>query len=189
MLLFLGSPRHSRPHTTALLCICAATVAGLSLIRLIFATKFDLRVDEAYYWTWVREYVVSYLDHPPLIVWLLRLSTSVFGDTNLGVRFPGLLAVALTQFLLGAIIWRMVRDLRYVAAIVLMTEASLAYGLGTGIAQFFLEPRSGCHGSSRCGFYPALWAVQPAAILCGALSSQRLGRLASVYEFSWRSQR
>jgi 4-amino-4-deoxy-L-arabinose transferase-like glycosyltransferase len=74
--------------------------------------------------------VISYLDHPPMIAWLIRLSTWVFGDTNFGVRFPGLLAMSLMQLLLGSIVWQIVRDARSVIAVVLMTEASLAYGLG-----------------------------------------------------------
>jgi 4-amino-4-deoxy-L-arabinose transferase-like glycosyltransferase len=130
LVLFFRSPRIFEPRAAGLIWACVATLAGLALIRGIFATTIDLRVDEAYYWTWVKEDVLSYLDHPPLIAWLLRSSTSVFGDTNFGVRFPGLLAMALTQLLLGAIVWRIVRDLRYVVAVVLMTEASLAYGLG-----------------------------------------------------------
>jgi 4-amino-4-deoxy-L-arabinose transferase-like glycosyltransferase len=109
---------------------CIGTVVALAIVRCIFITTVDLRVDEAYYWTWSKEDVLSYLDHPPLIAWLIRLSTSVFGDTNLGVRFPGLLSISLMQLLLGSIVWRLLRDLRYVVAVVLMIEASLAYGLG-----------------------------------------------------------
>src|SRR5262245_15573697 len=109
---------------------CVAIVVGLTILRGIFITTIELRVDEAYYWTWSKEDVISYLDHPPMIAWLIRLSTSVLGDTNFGVRFPGLLAMSLTQVLLGAIVWRILRDPRSVIAVVLMTEATLAYGLG-----------------------------------------------------------
>jgi 4-amino-4-deoxy-L-arabinose transferase-like glycosyltransferase len=114
----------------ALLSIFAATIVGASIMRYMFVTTIDLRVDEAYYWTWSKESVISYLDHPPMVAWLIRLSTSIFGDTNLGVRFPGLLAMLLMQLLLGGIVWRGTRNLRCVAAAVLMTEATLAYGLG-----------------------------------------------------------
>ena len=51
----------------ALPVFCVATVAGLAVLRGIFAATIDLRVDEAYYWTWSKESVISYLDHPPLI--------------------------------------------------------------------------------------------------------------------------
>ena len=109
--------------------LCVATVAGLTLLRAMFAVTIELRVDEAYYWTWSKENVLSFLDHPPLIAWFVRLGTALFGDTNFGVRFPGLLSMLVMQVLLADIVWRVVRDWRYVIAVVLMTEAAPHYGL------------------------------------------------------------
>ena len=106
-----------------------AVVAGLTVLRAIFAVSIELRVDEAYYWTWSKENVASFLDHPPLIAWFVRSGTALFGDSNFGVRFPGLLALVVMQVLLADIVWRVVRDWRYVIAVVLMTEAAPHYGL------------------------------------------------------------
>src|SRR5215210_6951949 len=92
------------------IALCLAVVIGLTLLRAIFAVTIELRVDEAYYWTWSKENVVSFLDHPPLIAWLIRLSTALFGDTNFGVRFPGLLSMLAMQLLLAGIVWRVLRD-------------------------------------------------------------------------------
>ena len=125
-----GRDAPPRSNSGTMLLLACAIVVAATIARGIFITTVDLRVDEAYYWTWSKENVLSYLDHPPLIAWLIRLSTDLFGDRNFGVRFPGLLAMALMQLLLGGIVWRVLRDLRYVIAVVLMTEASLAYGLG-----------------------------------------------------------
>jgi 4-amino-4-deoxy-L-arabinose transferase-like glycosyltransferase len=104
-------------------------VAGLTVLRGIFAVSIELRVDEAYYWTWSKENAVSFLDHPPLIAWFVRTGTALFGDSNFGVRFPGLLAMLVMQVVLADIVWRVVRDGRYVVAAVLMTEAAPHYGL------------------------------------------------------------
>ena len=109
--------------------LCVTVVVALTLLRAIFAVTIELRVDEAYYWTWSRESVISFLDHPPLIAWFIRFGTALFGDTNFGVRFPGLLAMLLMQLLLADIVWRVLRDYRYVIAVVLMTEAAPDYGL------------------------------------------------------------
>lgn len=106
-----------------------ALVAALTVLRTIFATTIELRVDEAYYWTWSKESSLSFLDHPPLIAWFIRFGTTLFGDTNLGVRFPGLLSMLVMQLLLADIVWRTLRDWRYVIAVVLMTEAAPHYGL------------------------------------------------------------
>jgi 4-amino-4-deoxy-L-arabinose transferase-like glycosyltransferase len=119
-----------KPGSPALqIALCVAVVAALTVLRAIFAVTIELRVDEAYYWTWSKESVVSFLDHPPLIAWCVRIGTALFGDTNFGVRFPGLVAMLVMQALLADIVWRVVRDWRYVIAAVLMTEAAPDYGL------------------------------------------------------------
>jgi 4-amino-4-deoxy-L-arabinose transferase-like glycosyltransferase len=111
------------------IALCVAVVAGLTVLRGIFAVTIELRVDEAYYWSWSKESVISFLDHPPLIAWFIRFGTALFGDNNFGVRFPGLLAMLVMQVLLADIVWRTLRDWRYVIAVVLMTEAAPDYGL------------------------------------------------------------
>src|SRR5580704_6898144 len=102
--LVLGLP--GRDSRAARLVSLIAIVGGLAILRGIFAASLDLRVDEAYYWTWSKESVISYLDHPPLIAWCIRFGTLLFGDTNFGVRFPGLVAMFLMQLLLADIVWR-----------------------------------------------------------------------------------
>ena len=105
------------------------TVAGLTVMRGMFAASNPLRVDEAYYWTWANESVMSYLDHPPMIAWWVHLGTLIFGDTNFGVRSSGLLAMVVMQLLLADIVWRTARDWHCVMLAVLLPEAALDYGL------------------------------------------------------------
>ena len=109
--------------------VCALAVVGLTLMRGFFAAANPLRVDEAYYWTWSKESVLSFLDHPPMVSWFIYLGTLIFGDTNFGVRFCGLLAMLVMQLLLADIVWRMTRDRWCVALAVLLPEASVDYGL------------------------------------------------------------
>src|SRR4051794_9346707 len=101
----------------------------MTAMRLVYASVMDLRTDEAYYWTWSKENVLSFLDHPPMIAWFIRLGTTLFGDTNLGVRFAGILAMAVTQLLLADIVRRVTRDVRAVILAALLPEAALYYGL------------------------------------------------------------
>jgi 4-amino-4-deoxy-L-arabinose transferase-like glycosyltransferase len=107
----------------------AALVAALTAMRVIYAGAMELRTDEAYYWTWSKESVLSFLDHPPMIAWFIRFGTAIFGDTNLGVRFAGVLAMLVTQLLLADIVRRVTHDIRAVVFAVLMPEAALYYGL------------------------------------------------------------
>jgi hypothetical protein len=106
-----------------------ALVAAMTLMRIIYACVIDLRTDEAYYWTWSKENVLSFLDHPPMIAWFIRFGTAIFGDTNFGVRFAGILAMLITQLLLADLVRRVTHDVRAVMVAVLLPEAALYYGL------------------------------------------------------------
>lgn len=112
-----------------LLIVAGCVVALMTAMRCIYAGQMELRTDEAYYWTWSKENVLSYLDHPPMIAWFIRFGTAIFGDTTFGVRFAGLLAMLVSQLLLADIVHRVTRDRRAVAMAVLLPEAALYYGL------------------------------------------------------------
>ena len=116
-------------YSRLLIPACALVVTGLTVMRAIFAAALPLRVDEAYYWTWSRESVISYLDHPPMVAWGISLGTYLFGDTNFGVRFSGLVAMLVMEVLLADIVWRTTREWRCVILAVLLPEAALDYGL------------------------------------------------------------
>src|SRR6266446_2332097 len=104
-------------------------IVAMTTLRVIYASVIDLRTDEAYYWTWSKENVLSFLDHPPMIAWFIRFGTAIFGDTNFGVRFAGVLAMLVTQLLLADMVRRVTHDVRAVVIAVLMPEAALYYGL------------------------------------------------------------
>ena len=120
-----------KPASSALrpLLAVAALIAALTALRMTYASLIDLRTDEAYYWTWSKENVLCFLDHPPMIAWFIRFGTAIFGDTNLGVRFAGILAMLVTQLLLADMVRRVTHDLRAVVIVLLLPEAALYYGL------------------------------------------------------------
>lgn len=117
-----GAPRRA-------FVMAAAVIAAMTLLRIVYASAIELRTDEAYYWTWSKEGALSFLDHPPMIAWLIRFGTAIFGDTALGVRFGGIVAMLVTQLLLADIVRRLTHDPRAIVFAVLMPEAALYYGL------------------------------------------------------------
>jgi 4-amino-4-deoxy-L-arabinose transferase-like glycosyltransferase len=121
----------TKPHDTASrqLIVAIVLIAAMTAMRVIYASLIDLRTDEAYYWTWSKEHVLCFLDHPPMIAWFISLGTAIFGDTNFGVRFAGILAMLVTQLLLADIVRRMTHDWRAIVLAILMPEAALYYGL------------------------------------------------------------
>jgi 4-amino-4-deoxy-L-arabinose transferase-like glycosyltransferase len=107
----------------------ALVIAAMTLMRIVYAGVLDLRTDEAYYWTWSKESALSFLDHPPMIAWFIRFGTAIFGDTTIGVRFAGILAMLVTQLLLADIVRRVTHDFRAIVFALLLPEAALYYGL------------------------------------------------------------
>ena len=124
-----ASPDLRRNQGFQPLTVAIIVIAAMTALRIVYASLIDLRTDEAYYWTWSREYVLSFLDHPPMIAWFIRFGTAIFGDTNLGVRFAGIVAMLCTQLLLADIARRVTHDVRAIVLALLMPEAALYYGL------------------------------------------------------------
>src|SRR5580765_441792 len=64
-------------------------IAIFLLTRLAYlsAGKIELSEDEAYQWLWSKHLALSYFSKPPFIAYAQFLGTSLFGDTELGVRF------------------------------------------------------------------------------------------------------
>jgi hypothetical protein len=123
-----SSPKPARFASRYWLAV-VALIGAMTALRVIYASVIELRTDEAYYWTWSKEIVLCYLDHPPVIAWFIRFGTAIFGDTNLGVRFAGIVAMLVTELLLADIVRRVTHDLRAVVLALLMPEAALYYGL------------------------------------------------------------
>ena len=75
-----------------------ALAAALFLLRVAFLAKPDLFPEEAYYWNYAVHLDIGYLDHPPMVAWLIHAGTAVFGDTELGVRIGVVLCSLVTAF-------------------------------------------------------------------------------------------
>lgn len=69
-------------------------IVATTLLRILFGATAELKYEEAYYWLYAKHLDWSYFDHPPMIGWLIRLSTYIGGDGELWVRMPAILCFA-----------------------------------------------------------------------------------------------
>ena len=69
-------------------------------LRLIYSGQVELLPEETYYWNYSRHLAIGYLDHPPMVGWLISAGTAVFGDTEFGVRIGALFCGAVASFFL-----------------------------------------------------------------------------------------
>ncbi len=72
------------PNLAAALVILAVIV--LRLVTVI-ATPLEIGPDEAQYWRWSGTLDFGYYSKPPLIAWVIALSTAIFGDGEWAIRF------------------------------------------------------------------------------------------------------
>lgn len=77
--------RENRSAANLLLAVALA----LTAIRLAVASYTGLVDDEAYYRIWSLAPSLSYLDHPPMVAWIIAAGRMIAGDTSLGVRLLG----------------------------------------------------------------------------------------------------
>ncbi len=57
-------------------------------ITILYFSPTDLFFDEAQYWSWSEDLAFGYYSKPPLIAWLIGLSTSICGSTEFCIRLP-----------------------------------------------------------------------------------------------------
>jgi hypothetical protein len=98
-----------RPRGLALLFL------AWMIVRWLFSTYRQLVPDEAYYWVWSRHLSLSYVDHPPMIAWLIRLGTDLLGPGELGVRCLMTILTAGTILIMTMAARRLIDDWRAVA--------------------------------------------------------------------------
>jgi dolichol-phosphate mannosyltransferase len=66
--------------------LAISLIAYAFILRLVYLGSVELLPEEAYYWNYSRHLDIGYLDHPPMVAWLIRLGTAAFGQSPFGVR-------------------------------------------------------------------------------------------------------
>lgn len=72
------------PLACAALMIALMTAARLAVV---IATPVEIGPDEAQYWRWSQTLDFGYYSKPPLIAWVIAISTALFGDGEWAIRF------------------------------------------------------------------------------------------------------
>jgi len=80
----LKTPQASRLFHWSVLAVSLITL--MIVLRLSFLGLVNLLPEEAYYWAYAQNLDFSYLDHPPMVAWLIHFGTALLGNTEFGVR-------------------------------------------------------------------------------------------------------
>jgi 4-amino-4-deoxy-L-arabinose transferase-like glycosyltransferase len=57
-------------------------------------------VDSYYYWLWSKNLQLSYVDGPPMIGYVIRLSTIIFGNSVFAINFVGVVIAVITSLII-----------------------------------------------------------------------------------------
>ena len=66
----------------------------------LYISPYNLHGDEAQYWYWSQNFDFGYFSKPPMIAWVIGMTTSVFGDSEWAVRLSSPLIHSATAYLL-----------------------------------------------------------------------------------------
>jgi 4-amino-4-deoxy-L-arabinose transferase-like glycosyltransferase len=108
-------------------------VAAVTLVRcaILVISPLDLYPDEAQYWWWARTPDLGYFSKPPMIAWIIWLSTAIFGEAEWAIRIASPLLHGATAFLIFAIARRLMDGWRSaIAAIAYVTLPGVSYSSG-----------------------------------------------------------
>jgi hypothetical protein len=114
------------------------------LIWFSLGMALDLHPDAADHWVWSQYLSWGYYEHPPMIAWVIRFFTILFGNTQLALAF-GSQAITLLSFLPIFLLARRMFDARTAFFSVLCLEAmplilvgSMIFIIDTVLLLFFL---------------------------------------------------
>jgi 4-amino-4-deoxy-L-arabinose transferase-like glycosyltransferase len=88
--------------TAALMLAGVFAITGLRLLWLAIQPA-DLYPDEAQYWFWAQHPAFGYYSKPPLVAWLIALTTGLFGESEFTIRISAPLLHAGTATFVYAI--------------------------------------------------------------------------------------
>ena len=171
----IGSGDHWRETVLGL-------VAVSFLLRLLYIGQVELLPEDSYYWNYSQHLDLGYLDHPPMVAWLIWLGTHVFGSTEFGVRIGAvccagvatIFAYRLTRNVFGeasamvALVLMQVMPFFFLAGLLMTPDAPLTAAWAATL--YFLE-RALIAGQSRA------WLFAGVSIGLGLISKYTIGML------------
>jgi dolichol-phosphate mannosyltransferase len=180
-----GYPQALSASAGASRALAIGLIAYAFVLRLVYLGSVELLPEECYYWNYSRHLDIGYLDHPPMVAWLIRLGTAAFGQSQFGVRVGALCCGIIT----AVFVYRLTRNLfgeTCALAAVVLTQALPFFFLSGFLmtpdapltaawaASLFYLERALVAGESRA------WWRAGLALGLGAVSKYSIGLLVPV---------
>ena len=130
-------PRTDPDNTPAIAWseVTISIIAYVLTLKLIFMGLVNLIPEEAYYWNYAQHLDWGYLDHPPMVAWLIWLSTSLLGKSEVSVRLPAYLCWIIAAVFMFRLTLNLYDRPAAFRTILLLAVLPIYFGLG-----FFMTP-------------------------------------------------
>ena len=119
------------PHVIRWRLLALAALGYVVLLRFVFLGSLNLLPEEAYYWNYAQHLDIGYLDHPPMVAWMIWIGTKLFGNTEFAVRIGASLSWLIAAFFC----FQLARNLydKTVAFVAVMIFCTLPFFFATGM--------------------------------------------------------
>jgi dolichol-phosphate mannosyltransferase len=154
-------------------------------LRLVYSGSVELLPEEAYYWNYSRHLDIGYLDHPPLVSWLIRLGTAVFGQSQFGVRIGAVCCGVVTSVFTYRLARNLFGETSALAALVLAQLLPFFF-----LSGLLMTPDAGLTAAWAASLYyleralvagrPSAWWRVGISMGIGVISKYTIGLLAPV---------
>ncbi len=110
-------------------------VAYVLLLKIVFMGLVNLIPEETYYWNYAQHLDLGYLDHPPMVAWLIWLSTSILGNSEFSVRLPAFVAWIISAIFMFRLTVNLSDRPAAFRSVLLLAVLPINFGVG-----FFMTP-------------------------------------------------
>lgn len=87
---FLPAPGEPLPAGVRWSVGAVGVACSAFLLHILYIKAFPLTPEEAYYWNYSIRPALGYLDHPPMVAWLIALDEALFGHGEASIRVASL---------------------------------------------------------------------------------------------------
>ena len=114
--------------------LVVAFIGAAIVTRLVLASILPIAFDEALYWRYSKHLAAGFLDHPIMNPLMIRIGTTVFGDTPIGVRIVAVLLGIPASWAVWRAATSLSRDEKIGATAALLFNLTLVMNVGSLLA-------------------------------------------------------
>ncbi|QQS54372.1 MAG: glycosyltransferase family 39 protein [Candidatus Competibacteraceae bacterium] len=124
------------------------------ILRLLYLSAPELFYEEAYYWNYAMHLDIGYLDHPPMVAWIISLFTKLMGNNEFAVRFGAFICWFITAISLYKLTGLACNKSKDIQTILLIAVLPAYFAVGWAMTPD--APLVACWAMALYFFYQAL---------------------------------